>query len=182
MSLSTASLPSDFDSLQAFTIALLADHDTLKHEHGSLKNKLQARDAELYAQALHIEKLKEQLALMRRARFGRSSEKLDRDIEQLELLIGDLEEARAESSERTNSISPAASPALRQERSQPVRKPLPEHLPRERVEHAVADACPACGSTHLTMVGADRARGSGVCAGALQSDRPQPPQDELPDL
>ena len=92
MSLSTASLPSDFAALQAFALALLADYDTLKHEHGSLKNKLQARDAELYAQTLHIEKLKEQLALMRRARFGRSSEKLDRDIEQLELLIGDLEE------------------------------------------------------------------------------------------
>jgi hypothetical protein len=29
---------------------------------------------------------------LRRARFGRSSDKLDRDIEQLELLIGDLEE------------------------------------------------------------------------------------------
>jgi hypothetical protein len=28
---------------------------------------------------------------LRRARFGRSSEKLDREIEQLELLIGDLE-------------------------------------------------------------------------------------------
>jgi hypothetical protein len=32
---------------------------------------------------------------LRRARFGRSSEKLDRDIEQLELLIGELEEETA---------------------------------------------------------------------------------------
>ncbi|MGD9541202.1 transposase domain-containing protein, partial [Methylocystis sp.] len=42
-----------------------------------------------------IEKLKMQLAILRRARFGRSSEKLDRDIEQLELLIGDIEESDA---------------------------------------------------------------------------------------
>ncbi len=33
-----------------------------------------------------------QLAVLRRARFGRSSEKLDRDIDQLELLIGELED------------------------------------------------------------------------------------------
>ena len=50
----------------------------------------------LYAKTLHIEKLKAQLALLRRARYGRSSEKLDREIEQLELLIGDLEEGKAE--------------------------------------------------------------------------------------
>ncbi|MGJ0395429.1 MAG: transposase domain-containing protein [Methylocystis sp.] len=37
-----------------------------------------------------------QLAILRRARFGRSSERLDRDIEQLELLIGDMEESDAE--------------------------------------------------------------------------------------
>jgi transposase len=154
MSLSSASLPSDFAALQAFAIALRAENDTLRHEHGSLKAKLQVRDAELYAKTLHIEKLKAELALLRRARFGRSSEKLDRDIAQLELLIGDLEESRAESNERTNSASPAASSAQR-ERHQPVRKPLPDHLPRERVEHAAACVCPACGGTVLTMVGVD---------------------------
>ena len=52
MSLSTASLPSDVAALQAFAIALQADYDTLKHEHGSLKTKLQVRDAELYAKTL----------------------------------------------------------------------------------------------------------------------------------
>jgi transposase len=155
MSISSPSLPSDFAALQAFAIALQAENETLKHEHGSLKSKLRVRDAELYAKTLHIEKLKAELALLRRARFGRSSEKLDRDIAQLELLIGDLEESRAESNERTAAASPAASPALRQEKSHPVRKPLPDHLPRERVEHAAACACPACGGTVLTMVGVD---------------------------
>ena len=146
MSNRTDSLPSDVAELQAFAIALQVENETLKHEHGSLKNKLQVRDAELYAKTLHIEKLKAELALLRRARFGRSSEKLDRDIAQLELLIGDLEEGRAESRERTNSASPAASRAQR-ERHQPVRKPLPDHLPRERVEHAAACVCSACGVT-----------------------------------
>jgi transposase len=35
----------------------------------------------------------------------------------------------------------------------PVRKPLPDHLPRERVEHPAACACPSCGGTRLTMIG-----------------------------
>jgi transposase len=141
MSLSTASLPSDFASLQAFAI--------------SLQTTLQARDAELYAKTLHIEKLKAQLALLRRARFGRSSEKLDGEIEQLELLIGDLEEGVAESSARTEAATPATPSAPKRERAQPVRLPLPEDLPRERVEHPAACACPACGGTNLTRIGTD---------------------------
>lgn len=52
--------------------------------------------AEVYAKTLLIEKLKMQLAVLRRARFGRSSEKIERGIEQLELLLGDVEESEAE--------------------------------------------------------------------------------------
>src|SRR5208337_4945933 len=68
------------------------------------------RDAELYAKTLQIEHLKAQLAVLRRARFGRSSEKLDREIEQLELILGDLEESVAESTARVEQAKrdPAA--------------------------------------------------------------------------
>ena len=61
-----------------------------------LRSFAEALAAEVHAKTLLIEKLKMQLAVLRRARFGRSSEKLDRDIEQLELLIGDMEESEAE--------------------------------------------------------------------------------------
>ena len=122
MSLATAELPSDPDALRAFAAAL---------------------QSELYAKTLHIEKLKMQLAVLRRDRFGRSSEKLDHDIEQLELLIGDLEESQAEGNERIDAAKPASS-SVPQQKLQPVRKPLPDHLPRERVEHEVACACPSC--------------------------------------
>src|SRR5712671_791991 len=96
MSIAAASLPSDPVELRAFA--------------ASLQVKLQARDAELYAKTLHIEKLKAQLALLRRARYGRSSEKLDGEIEQLELLIGDLEEGEAESVARAQAIRAAVAP------------------------------------------------------------------------
>src|SRR6476646_4017798 len=66
------------------------------------------RDAELYAKTLQIEHLKAQLAVLRRARFGRSSEKLDREIEQLELLLGELEEGVAENKIRAEQAEDKA--------------------------------------------------------------------------
>ena len=63
------------------------------------------RDAELYAKTLQIENLKAQLAILRRSRYGRSSEKLDQEIEQLELLLGELEEGVAEGRTRAEQIA-----------------------------------------------------------------------------
>ena len=76
--------------------------------------------------------------------------KHDREIEQLELLIGDLEEDAAEAQARTtiNQTPPAAdAPAQRRERRHPPRTPLPAHLPRETVTHEPACTCPGCGGT-----------------------------------
>jgi transposase len=135
MSLATATLPTDPVSLRAFAARLQA--------------ALAARDSELYAKTLHIEKLKAELALLKRARYGRSSER----IEQLELLIGELEADEAEHEAK----EPAAAPDKPRSRSSTPRgrQPLPAHLPRERVEHAAACACPACGSTRLSRIGTD---------------------------
>jgi hypothetical protein len=70
MALATASLPSDPAALRALAIALQAALATKDRE-------LAARDAEIYAKTLHIEKLRATLALMKRARFGRSSERIE---------------------------------------------------------------------------------------------------------
>ncbi len=85
MSLASAPLPIDLDALRAFAADLQA-------ELARKDIEIAANAAKIYAKTLHIEKLKMQLAVLRRARFGRSSEKLDRDIDQLELLIGELED------------------------------------------------------------------------------------------
>ena len=78
MSLATHPLPADPAELRSFAASLQA-------ELARKDIELAANAAEIHAKTLHIEKLKMQLATLRRARFGRSSEKLDRDIEQLEL-------------------------------------------------------------------------------------------------
>lgn len=128
MSLATATLPTDPDALRDFAARL---------------------QAELYAKSLHIEKLKAELALSKRARYGRSSER----IEQLELLVGELE---ADEAEHEAKEPAAASDKRRSASPTPrARQPLPAHLPRERVAHEAACACPACGSTRLSRIGRD---------------------------
>src|SRR5271169_6618488 len=91
------------------------------------------RDAELYAKTLQIEHLKAQLAVLRRTRFGRSSEKLDREIEQIEMLLGELEEGLAESSARAEQADKEPRRATPRNHKPTGRKPLPAHLPREQV-------------------------------------------------
>ena len=98
-----------------------------------------ARDATA-AQA-EIAKLKFQLARYRRAEFGRSSEKLGREVEQLELAI----EALAEDQGERSAALPAVAAIEAAAAQKPARRPLPEHLPREEVRHPAACACPTCG-------------------------------------
>ena len=143
MSLASNPLPENPAELRSFTVALQAFAVALQDE--------------LHAKTLLIEKLKMQLAVLRRAHFGRSSEKLDREIAQLELAIGELEEGEAQQGAgcETDPAVAAAAPAARQPKNIPSRKPLPEHLPRERIEHPTACVCPACGSTRLACIGTD---------------------------
>lgn len=132
---------------------MLAEKDALLEER---ERVILVRDAELYAKTLQIEHLKAQLAALRRARFGRSSEKLDREIEQLELILGDLEEGVAESKARAERATcDTGSPRPNKERKPPGRKPLPEHLPRERIVHEPPTECASCGGKVLRVIGED---------------------------
>ena len=82
--------------------------------------------------------------------FGRSSEKLDAVITQLELALEDLEEEQGAQEAAIPAAEPSAVPGY----ARPARRPLPEHLPRHVVEHATACECPACGGT-LRRLGED---------------------------
>src|SRR5664279_2576402 len=151
MPLATEPLPADPAALRSFAAEL-------QTELARNEIELAANAAEIHAKTLHIEKLKMQLAVLRRARFGRSSEKLDHDIEQLELLIGELEEDVAAQDARANDDAAKTSstaPAKPRPRKQPGRKPLPEHLPREIVTHEPACTCPGCGGTTFSRIGQD---------------------------
>src|SRR5271166_2315514 len=126
-------------------------------EIAELRALLAEREAEL-AQARaaltgahrRIEQYKAQLAQLRRMQFGRSSEKLDIQIAQLELTLEDLEEGEA------GRTAPQRAPDQPpRERRQPVRRPLPDHLPREEIVHDPGSVCPGCGGTRFSKLGAD---------------------------
>jgi len=112
----------------------------------SLKALVLAQRARLAFNLAEIEQLKLLIAKLRRMQFGRSSERLDRRIEQMELRLEELQSAQAE-------LPQAPKPKL-EEKSQPVRRPLPEHLPRSRVVHEPACTCPDCG-TAMRKIGED---------------------------
>jgi Transposase C of IS166 homeodomain len=97
----------------------------------------------LTAQA-EIARLKFQWARYRRAEFGRPSEKLARDTEQLELA---LETPETDQAERLATALPAITAAVETaaEAQKPVRCLLPEHLPREDLRHPAPCTCPSCG-------------------------------------
>lgn len=102
--------------------------------------KLQSRDT-------LIDKLKAQLAVLKRARFGSSSEKMDRAIEQLELALEDIEAAEAE------AIISAAPSIAGAAKAKPSRQPLPDHLPRHDVTYQANCACPVCGGSDFIRAG-----------------------------
>jgi transposase len=78
---------------------------------------------------------------VRRLQFGRSSEKRKYQIEQLELR---LEELQARRTKETASVE--KSPPKITAMARPVRRALPEHLPREvRKYLPKQEACPDCG-------------------------------------
>jgi transposase len=125
-------LPDDIESLKRLVVA--ANDETA------------AVRAALITEQLLNEKLRFQIAVLKRARYGRSSEQLDSEIAQLELTIEDLE---ASAAALPPPLRPTATPAAK-----PVRRPLPEQLPREEIVHSSPCACPACGGA-LRAAGED---------------------------
>jgi transposase len=106
------------------------------------------------AAALEIERLKLLLAKARRERFGASSERGSRLIDQLELQLAELEESVAEDEAAAELGGGAAEAVVREHaRQRPGRRPLPANLPRERHVVPPPSCCPCCGSSRLAKVG-----------------------------
>jgi transposase len=122
------------------------DPAALPNDVEELKRLVLEQHAKLIAHTIEIEQLKLLIAKLRRLQFGRSSEKLSREIEQLELRLEELQTAQAQAL--------PSEPAPKPSGEKPVRRPLPEHLPREQVVHQSVCACPDCGG-ELRRLGED---------------------------
>jgi transposase len=143
-----APLP-DLDGLDPETLKalLIAKHNESVEQHKQLRSNSQ-----------EIEHLKLVIEKYRRMIFGRKSEKLTRELAQLELRLEELEATQA--ADQAADLAEAEQPSSPQSESnprtsRPRRRPLPEDLPREVIMHMPEhDSCPCCGG-QLRQFGED---------------------------
>ena len=124
------------------------DVEALEAALAASQARVSAAEAQIASLTLMIEKL-------RRALYGSRSERKERLLDQLELALADL---TADASEDDPAAEKAAAKTTEVKgfvRCKPVRKPFPEHLPRERVVVPGPTACACCGSERLSKVGED---------------------------
>ena len=117
MAIDLSSLPDDVNLLKAMVLAVSAERDSISAQ---------------------IEHMKLVITKLQREIYGQSSERMRRHIEQMELQLEELEALKAE---RQHTLPTASEQEVRR----PVRKPLPDHLPREVITYAPACSCPDCG-------------------------------------
>ena len=116
---------------------------------------VQARALASCSEAM-IKELKLEVAKLRRDKYGISSERRARLIDQLELQLEELEAAATEDALAEEKTAADADTSVRAfTRRKPVRKPFPEHLPRERVVIAAPTSCTCCGSERIVKMGED---------------------------
>jgi transposase len=110
-------------------------------------------EAEVQELAAHNTRLEHLVRELQRARFGRKSEKLDADqlaltFEDIEIAIGEAEEAQEQSTSRART--PRSKP-----KSGGASRSLPKDLPRiEKVIEPESRACP-CGCGEMVKIGED---------------------------
>ncbi|MEP3668728.1 MAG: IS66 family transposase zinc-finger binding domain-containing protein, partial [Roseibium sp.] len=148
MSHSAEKLPNDLAELKAMIAALQAENAQIVAENAKMSATLRAHDQLVQALRLRIAKL-QKLA------FGKSSEKVEREIEQLELALEDLLVAVAEKDE--SPIDEGLDEPAPEEALAPVLRRRPrvsDATLRERRELDPGACCPDCGGD-LRVVGED---------------------------
>jgi transposase len=143
--------------------------ETLPDDPAALKAIIQAEreeaarvTASMRAYEALIEALRIQIARLKRQRYGHSSEKIDREIEQLEMALEGLEIAQAaEGGDAARAADDAAAEvepdADDTKRKPPRRRGQPrvaEDTPRETITLDPGESCPDCGGP-LRLLGKD---------------------------
>jgi transposase len=154
-------LPDDIDALKA---ALIAAHgviavnnvelDAARADVDAARAVALAAQSAVEAGVVEIEHLHALITQMRRKYFGKSSEKLNHAIEQLELRLEDLEETQAERGLDADAKAKLAG-RPRPPRKPGVRKALPEHLPREIIVLEPETNCACCTPGARVKIGED---------------------------
>ena len=144
------------EALRAALAAAEARADTAESQLDVVKAEAARARAVLSGSEALIAHLRLEIEKLRRELYGQRSERKQRLLEQMELQLEEMEATASED----EALAEAAATKAKVEvagftRAKPVRKPFPEHLPRERVVLPAPCACAACGSSRLTKMGED---------------------------
>ncbi len=132
---------------------MIIDLKNLSSEPDILHKMICALNTKVLSLTEENQSLKDQLALLKAKRFGASSEKLDKQIEELEQRIENneldaLDKKRQEELDQDKNIKPK--PQCNSKRLK-----IPEHLPREDVVLNPDLECPDCGGQHFRKINED---------------------------
>lgn len=147
--------PDDVDALKALLVKALQKADEAEQRAALVEAELANAQALASATEAMIAHLKLQNAKLRREQYGASAERTERLLAQFELELEDLEADAAEDELAAQAAAAKTTTVPAFERKKPVRKPFPDHLPRERVVIGAPCSCPACGSDRLSKLGED---------------------------
>jgi transposase len=135
-------------------IGVMPTPDTIPDDIATLRAALAAeqlarREAEARASGAEamVAHLKLLIARLKHDKYGASSERGRKLIDQLELELGELVAAASEDAAKVEGAAGKDGSTRRPDsppRGQPVRAPLPAHLPREWVVLPSPTACPCC--------------------------------------
>ena len=121
------------DDIEALRAALAAER--------LARREAEARASGAEAMVAHLKLL---IAQLKHDRFGASSERGRKLLDQLELQLEELEAAATEDEAALGPDQEGLPPRPHASRRKPVRGPLPAHLPRERVVIPGPTTCPCC--------------------------------------
>lgn len=165
-------LPADLAEAHAMILAERAARLAAEAEAAIAKQTKRLLD-------LEIERLKLEIARLKRQRFGTSAERSAR-LEQLELALFELQESVAEVEATAELQISEPSPRSTATSRKPARRPLPEHLPWTRI----LSTRPPPPLSLLRRCGPPAGRGDhrepGAAAGALVRHPARPREGYLP--
>jgi transposase len=157
MQIAIDKLPTETESLHKLVVSLESKNQELLKESNnwlSKYEKLSEQNSELTRKntelSERINNLEEQLKLLKAKRFGKSSEKLERQIDIVERLLEEEESLLGFVRNNINSEG-----ELKKEKVKARRKKLPEHLPREDVILKPETKCGSCGGEEFRTISED---------------------------
>jgi len=148
-------LPNDVEALKVLVAASMEAAEKANRRADESDARLANALARESARDALIAHLKLQIAKLKREQYGASAERTRRLLDQMELQLEELEADASEDALVAEAAAEKTANVRSFERKPPVRKPFPEHLPRERVVLPSPCSCPACGSERLSKLGED---------------------------